>query len=105
MSSEAVVRFREAVNGNEALKTELREMPRVTSRELAEMAARHGYEFTPKEFAEVANLVRDELTDFELELVAGGTQELICWRQGMRAAESVAPLPPDGGTDDDDGGC
>lgn len=71
MSTAAVHEFREAVNTDGALKDEFRDAVKAGGVSLVEFAARHGYEFTGGELKEVMASL-DQLTDFELELVAGG---------------------------------
>ena len=96
MSTEAVVQFRKAVNASDALQREMREMEKVTPETLSTFAAKHGYECTPEELIAVGRDVGNELTDFELEMVAGGvddTETMFTGRVTLQAAVSIPPLP------------
>ena len=71
MSTAAVHEFREAVNTDGALKDEFRDAVKAGGVNVVAFAAKHGYEFTGNELKEVVGSL-DQLTDFELEMVAGG---------------------------------
>lgn len=88
MSNEAILQFRKAVNASDAMKNEIRAFSRGSRDEFVAMGARHGFEFTEAELAGVAESVRNELTDFELEMVTGGTLPV-----GPMAAHPVPPQP------------
>lgn len=103
MSKEAVLEFREVVNRDDELKSEIRAA--VASEgglDVIAIAARHGFEFTAEELSAVAGGVADELTEFELEMVAGGerTETMYTAHARMQAASYVAPETDD--TDDGD---
>ena len=66
-----VQEFREAVNGNEEWQEEIRAFGAEDS--VVTFANDKGYEFTEDEYKEyVENDTSGELSDFEMELVAGG---------------------------------
>ena len=71
MSKDAVLKFRDAINGDPAIQSEMSSAPGQQGFNLVAFASEHGFEFTPDELSEVAASV-DQLTDFELEIVAGG---------------------------------
>ena len=63
--------FREAVNANEDWQEEVRNFG--DDDNIVNYASRKGYEFTNDEYSEyVENDTSGELSDFEMELVAGG---------------------------------
>ena len=70
MSKDAVLSFREALNGSSEMQDKIRANPALN---LVSFAAEAGFEFTADELAQVADEVGGELTDFELEVVSGGT--------------------------------
>ena len=77
MAIEAVWKFRDYVNENAAVAAELKqELGKGASADLPAFAARHGFEVTADElergWAEIQN---GELSDIEMELVAGGSQQ------------------------------
>jgi len=69
MSKEAVVQFREAINASEGLQDQIR-----SGADLMAMGKESGFEFSAEELQEVMGEIGDELSDFELEVVSGGTQ-------------------------------
>ena len=88
MSTEAVLRFRQAVTEDEELQDEIRATAAGGGLDLTVVGARHGFEFTAAELNEVAKEIGGELTDFELEMVAGGEESKPL---GERAAPRVGP--------------
>lgn len=99
MTTDAVLQFRQAVNSSAALKDEIRGLSGHTRADFVAMGARHGYEFSEDDLASVANSVRDELTDFELELVSGGVDVLQTEFVRRNAATYVMPKPYDDSKD------
>ena len=76
MSIEQANAFRTFVNENETVQDKIREgLVKDESFSLVELAAEHGYAFTSEE-AQTAwdEAQTDELSDFELEMVAGGAR-------------------------------
>ena len=66
-----VEEFREAVNANEDWQEEVRNFG--ADDNIVSYASGKGYEFTQDEYSEyVENDTSGELSDFEMELVAGG---------------------------------
>ena len=66
-----VEEFREAVNANEEWQEEVRNFGAEDN--IVNYASGKGYEFTNDEYSEyVENNTSGELSDFEMELVAGG---------------------------------
>jgi predicted ribosomally synthesized peptide with nif11-like leader len=100
MSRQAVLAFREAVNGDQALQRELRSAEVGSGQDVTEFAAGHGYEFTVEELATVAQENVDSLTDFELEIVAGGRQgeRILAADARVTGAQWVAPLQEESGS-------
>jgi predicted ribosomally synthesized peptide with nif11-like leader len=94
MSTEAVLRFREAVNSSDSLKHEVRALENGGAAEVVAVAARHGFAFTEAELAAVANSVGVELTEFELEMVGGGVQgtDILGGSYVMRNAATEPPI-------------
>jgi predicted ribosomally synthesized peptide with nif11-like leader len=86
---ESVRNFREAVNASVALQGEVRALNPASPAALVELGSRHGFAFTADEFASAASSAQAELTDFELEMVAGGTLPV-----GQMAA-NVVPIGPE----------
>jgi predicted ribosomally synthesized peptide with nif11-like leader len=102
MSSDAVLKFREAVNRDDELKNEIRAAAASEAKlDVVAIAARHGFAFTAAELSAVAGDVANELTEFELEMVAGGsvrpTETMYTAHARMQAATYVAP-----GTEEED---
>lgn len=69
MSREAVSKFRDAINASEDLQDQIR-----SGADLMAMGKENGFEFTAEELGATLNDLGDELSDFELEVVSGGTQ-------------------------------
>jgi predicted ribosomally synthesized peptide with nif11-like leader len=90
MSIEAVEQFRDALNPDEAMQQELLKALSVGPKAIVELGRSRGFSFTPQELTQVLLDAKglplsdfeqkfrdrmahsDELSDFELELVAGG---------------------------------
>lgn len=78
MSQEAVEKFRDAVNGNPALQETLRPYltPYFNIFHVVRVGQENGFEFTAEEAvalkAQVGGDAEGRLSDFELEMVAGG---------------------------------
>ena len=74
MSKEQANAFRKFVNENESVQEQIRKRG-IGNCKLVELAAEHGFEFTAEEAADAwvnDRQERDELSDFELEMVSGG---------------------------------
>ena len=66
-----VQEFREAINANEEWQEEVRNFG--DDDNIVKYASGKGYEFTANEYGEyVENNISGELSEFEMELVAGG---------------------------------
>lgn len=72
MSIEAVVKFRSQVDESESLQESIRDQIAEGNLNLINIGKDHGFEFTEGELKEVTD--KGELSDFELELVSGGTE-------------------------------
>ena len=70
------------------MQSEVRELGAAGPAALVALGARHGFAFTAEELASFGESVRNELTDFELEMVAGGTLPV-----GMMGAHPIPPQP------------
>lgn len=106
MSQENVKKFREAVNTRPDLQKEMRaERSLRSANDIVRFASAHGFEFTKTDLAATAREVGFELTDFELEMVAGGqdTETMTAYRVSLKAAISIPPQPEEDTGDDD--GC
>ena len=90
MSLEAVHELRARINQSPELQAEVRPFmsPMVHKFHMVEFGKRHGFDFTPDDveqvFDQVTSKSERELSDFELELVAGGS----C------VGPTTAPPPP-----------
>jgi predicted ribosomally synthesized peptide with nif11-like leader len=69
MSKEAVLKFREQVNCDRAIQGEIRNAESI---DLVAIAQARGFEFSAEDLHAVADENGGELSDFELEMVAGG---------------------------------
>ena len=65
-----VEEFREAINGNEDWQEEVKNFG--ADDNIVNYASGKGYEFTNDEYSEYVENLGDELSLFEMELVAGG---------------------------------
>ncbi len=80
MSRQAVQAFREQVNTSPALQAEVaRHVSKgvVNYAAIGELARAHGFEFTLAEAQAALAANDDELSDFEMELVSGGSAGVI----------------------------
>ena len=74
MSIEQAHAFRTFVNENESVQEQIQSASAAGTLKLSELAAEHGYEFTAEEAQSVWDTAQEEgeLSDFEVEWVAGG---------------------------------
>ena len=73
MSLDQANAFREYVSQNEDVQREIRSALMTESAKVGEIAAKHGFSFTPEEGQQAWDAAQDnELSDFELDMVAGG---------------------------------
>lgn len=79
MSKEAVTQFREEVSRNEGLQAEIMNAGDL---DIVSLARSKGFEFTLEELQDAVEAAADQLTDFELEMVAGGTSPGMAGNQG-----------------------
>ena len=63
--------FRDYVAQNDEVQREIRSALMTESAKVSEIAAKHGFTFTSEEAWDAAQ--DNELSDFELDMVAGGT--------------------------------
>ena len=74
MSLDQADAFRDYVSQNKEVQREIRSALMTDSAKVSEIAARHGFTFTSEEGAQAWESALDnELSDFELDMVAGGT--------------------------------
>ena len=74
MSLDQANAFRDYVSQNEAVQREIRSALMTESAKVSEIAAKHGFSFTSEEGEQAwASAQDNELSDFELDVVAGGT--------------------------------
>ncbi|GAB3433792.1 Nif11-like leader peptide family RiPP precursor [Massilia solisilvae] len=76
MSIQAAQAFRQQTNTSPALQAEVaRHVSNGTIdyAALAELGRKHGHDFTAEDAVTVLSAPSDELSDFEMELVSGGT--------------------------------
>ena len=65
--------FRDYVSQNEDVQQEIRSALMTESAKVSEIAAKHGFTFTSEEGQQAWETAQDnELSDFELDLIAGG---------------------------------
>jgi predicted ribosomally synthesized peptide with nif11-like leader len=69
MSTEAVLGFRQKVNGDASLQEQIRT---AESLDVIAIAKASGFEFTQQELQSVVAENNEELSEFELEMVSGG---------------------------------
>ncbi len=73
MSLEQANAFRDYVSENEDVQKEIRSALMTESAKVSEIAAKHGFTFTSEEGQQTWDAAQDnELSDFELDMVAGG---------------------------------
>ena len=75
MSLDQAHAFRDYVAQNEDVQKEIRSALMTESAKVSEIAAKHGFTFTSEEGQEAWESAQDnELSDFELDMVAGGNE-------------------------------
>ena len=73
MSLDQAHAFRDYVSQNEDVQKEIRSALMTESAKIKEIAAKHGFTFTSEEGQQAWDAGQDnELSDFELDMVAGG---------------------------------
>ena len=73
MSFDQANAFRDYVAQNEDAQKEIRSALMTESAKVSEIAAKHGFTFTTEEGQQAWDAAQDnELSDFELDMVAGG---------------------------------
>ena len=73
MSLDQANAFRDCVSQNEDVQKEIRPALMTESAKVSEIAAKHGFTFTSEEGEQAWETAQDnELSDFELDMVAGG---------------------------------
>ena len=73
MSLEQANAFRDYVSENEDVQKEIRSALMTESAKVSEIASKHGFTFSSEEGQEAWDAAQDnELSDFELDMVAGG---------------------------------
>ena len=73
MSLEQAHAFRDYVSQNEDVQKEIRSALMTKSAKVSEIAAKHGFTFSSEEGQQAWDAAQDnELSDFELDMVAGG---------------------------------
>ena len=76
MSLDQANAFRDYVSQNEDVQTEIRSALATDDTKICEIAAKHGFNFTSDEAEQAWETAKDnELSDFELDMVAGGVTE------------------------------
>ena len=76
MSVDQANAFRDYVSQNEDVQKEIRSALMTESAKVSEIAAEHGFSFTSDEAEQAWETAKDnELSDFELDMVAGGVTE------------------------------
>ena len=75
MSLDRANAFRDYVSQNEDVQREIRSALMTESATVSEIASKHGFTFSSEEGQEAWDAAQDnELSDFELDMVAGGKQ-------------------------------
>ena len=75
MSLDQANAFRDYVSQNEDVQKEIRSALMTKSAKVSEIASKHGFTFSSEEGQEAWDAAQDnELSDFELDMVAGGKQ-------------------------------
>ena len=73
MSLDQADAFRDYVSQNEDVQKEIRSALMTESAKVSEIASKHGFTFSSEEGQEAWDAAQDnELSDFELDMVAGG---------------------------------
>ena len=73
MSLDQANAFRDYVSQNEDIQKEIRSALMTESAKVSEIAAKHGFSFTSEDGQQAWDAAQDnELSDFELDMVAGG---------------------------------
>ena len=73
MSLDQANAFRDYVSQNEGVQKEIRSALMTESAKVSEIASKHGFTFSSEEGQEAWDAAQDnELSDFELDMVAGG---------------------------------
>ena len=76
MSLDQANAFRDYVSQNEDVQREIRSALMTESAKVSEIAAKHGFTFTSEEGQQAWETAQDnELSDFELDMVAGGNRQ------------------------------
>ena len=76
MSLDQANAFRDYVSQNEDVQKEIRSALMTESAKVSEIASKHGFMFTSEEGQQAWETVQDnELSDFELDMVAGGLRD------------------------------
>ena len=74
MSLEQANAFRDFVSQNEDVQREIRSALMTESAKVSEIASKHGFTFTSEEGQEAWETAQEnELSDFELDMVSGGS--------------------------------
>ena len=74
MSLDQAHAFRDYVSQNEDVQKEIRSALMTESAKVSEIAAKHGFTFTSEEAEQAWETAQEnELSDFELDMVAGGS--------------------------------
>ena len=74
MSLDQANAFRDYVSQNEDVQKEIRSALMTESAKVSEIASKHGFTFTSEEGQQAWDTAQDnELSDFELDMVAGGS--------------------------------
>ena len=75
MSLDQAHAFRDYVSQNEDVQCEIRSALMTESAKVSEIAAKHGFSFTPAEGQQAWDAAQNnELSDFELDMVACGSR-------------------------------
>ena len=76
MSLDQANAFGDYVSQNEDVQREIRSALMTESAKVSEIAAKHGFTFTSEEGQQAWETAQDnELSDFELDMVAGGNRQ------------------------------
>ena len=95
MSIEQADAFRTFVNENESVQQQIRQASADGGPSLSDLAAKHGYEFTAEEAQSSWNAAQEgELSEFDLEMVAGGALAIYGVRRRTTAGRRGPPPKP-----------